>query len=135
MSIKMKSFTKNIYVRTIFTLGAYFLSISVVLLQINTVALTYVNIAGKFLYVVMAEHFIISLLFGYFWLNLTKIKNKYSIISALILPTVFFTAILFNYYLTEQNKDNELIVVGLLAISQFSGIFIGRATNYAISNN
>ena len=76
MSIKIKSIVENIYVRTILPLAVYFLSISVALMQINLFVYSYVNIGGKFLYIVMAEHFVISLLFGYFWLNLTKLKTN-----------------------------------------------------------
>ncbi len=106
-------------------LFAYIAFFSIVLLQINTFAFEYIENGKLYLYIVLAEHFVAALLFGFFWVTLTGIKIKYAVISSLILPTVFFSIILIDIYTSETTEEDAMTVFTLLAIVQYIGIILG----------
>ena len=106
----------------------YYFSFALILLQINLIILRYID--SGLMYTVMAEHFVISFIFGYFWLKMTGIKSQYAIASVLILPTVFFSIIYINSFVLKTSSEGSLAVVQLLAISQYVGALLGIIAFY-----
>ena len=103
------------------------------LLQINTVLYDY--FPDNFLYKVMAQHFGISFVYGYYWLKLTRVPNKYHYVSALLLPIVYFMVVFVSSLFSEKPQQDIGIVVGLLAVSQFAGISAGVLFQAILGNH
>lgn len=109
----------RIVIVSIFYIGAF----GVALLQLNTIAFKYIS--SGYLYIVAAEHFMISLLFGYFWAQISGITGRREIGSVLILPTIYFVVLLGYDYLIKFSDDGYFVLVIILAVGQYTGVLIG----------
>jgi len=126
----MINVTANIFIKSALTIVIYYLCFSVVLLHANTALLKFIGVHGWFLYIVMSQHFIISLVFGYFWERITGIKTNLSVLSSLLLPTSFTIIIISLEFLTPTPGKNTSYIIAYIAVCQYIGVLLGSFINF-----